>query len=66
MAASLRTRFTRVRALLYFNAIAGSNTGGVFDWRVDTSRSALRAFRSLAGEPYFRQSAHLRTYSLGT
>ena len=63
MAATLRTRFTRVRALLYFNAIAGSNTGGVFDWRVETSPSALRAFRSLAGEPYFRPS--LRTSSLG-
>lgn len=52
-AQQLRTEFPRIRAVVYFNS-RHENLGFEFDWRVNTSTSALSAFRSFANEPYFK------------
>jgi hypothetical protein len=41
-----------VKAAVYFN-----NLHGGYDWRVDTSPSALKAFRNLAHHPHFNPDA---------
>jgi hypothetical protein len=43
----LRSRFPNIAAVVYFNADS-IDDGVFFDWRVDTSPSALEAFRVLA------------------
>jgi len=47
-ARTLKTRFPAVRAVVWFNIDKEA------DWRIDSSASALRAFRALAADPYFR------------
>jgi len=49
----LPTRFPGIQALVWFNAISTSNQGGTFDWRVDSSRDSLAAFRQLGRSRYF-------------
>jgi hypothetical protein len=45
----LRNRFPQIRAFVWFNSIDGR-----FDFRMNTSRASLRAFRSMARMSYFR------------
>jgi hypothetical protein len=45
----LRTQFGGIRAVVYFDSDHQH-----FNWRVTTSRSAFRAFRAFAADPYFR------------
>jgi beta-mannanase len=48
---AIRDRFTDIRAMVWFNRpLAGTP----FDWRLNTSASALTAFETLAQRPYFR------------
>jgi hypothetical protein len=49
---AMRERFPRIKAFVWFHLIA-SYEGYTFDWRVNSSRSSLRAFRRLADDPYF-------------
>jgi hypothetical protein len=44
---AVKTRFPAIGAVVYFDAEA------LYDWRVDTSDSALAAFRDWARDPYF-------------
>jgi hypothetical protein len=53
MGRDLRTRFPAIEALVWFDAIAPSNQGGMFDWRIDSSPTSRSAFRDLARSPYF-------------
>ena len=46
-ARTLKMRFPAVRAVVWFNIDKEA------DWRVDSSASALHAFRALAADPYF-------------
>jgi len=48
----LRTQFQRIRAIVYFDS-DHKNFGQFFNWRVNTSPSALTAFRAFADYPYF-------------
>lgn len=48
----LQTSFSRVRAVVYFNSIH-INFGLRFNWSVNSSPSALAAFRALVSSPYF-------------
>lgn len=47
-ARALKARFPAVRALVWFHIDKET------DWRIDSSPSALRSFRALAADPYFR------------
>jgi hypothetical protein len=47
-ARALKARFPAVRALVWFHIDKET------DWRIDSSPSALRSFRVLAADPYFR------------
>ena len=47
--AVLRSRFPNIAAVVYFNADSTDDDGVFYDWRVDSSPSALEAFRVLAG-----------------
>jgi Glycosyl hydrolase family 26 len=49
---AIRTQFPAIRAVVYFES-EHQNFGRLFDWRVTTSRSALRAFRAFAHDRYF-------------
>jgi hypothetical protein len=44
---ALRSRFPNIAAVVYFNADS-SDDGVFYDWRIDSSPSALDAFRALA------------------
>lgn len=44
----MRTRFTAIRAFVYFNSDSS------YPWWIDSSRSSLDAFRSMARDPHFR------------
>ena len=48
-ARDLKRRYPDVAAMVWFNAAVDGN-----DWRVDTSRSSLRAFRAIGQYPWFR------------
>jgi hypothetical protein len=52
-AQQLRAEFPRIRAVVYFNS-RHENFGFQFDWRVNTSKSALIAFRTFVNETYFK------------
>ena len=47
-----RRRYHQFKGIFYFHS--KSTDDGVCDWRVDTSRSSLRAFRRLAGDRFYR------------
>jgi hypothetical protein len=47
-----RRRYRQFAGLFYFHA--RSTDDGVCDWRVDTSRRSLRAFRGLTGDHFYR------------
>ena len=49
---TMKHRFRGIKAFVWFHFRA-SYEGHVWDWRVNSSRSALRAFRALADDPYF-------------
>jgi hypothetical protein len=49
----LPMRFPGIEALVWFDAVSTSNQGGTFDWRIDSSKASLNAFRHLALTPYF-------------
>jgi hypothetical protein len=49
----LRTRYPRVRAVIYYNSRDKSH-GHVQDWRVTSSKSALKAFRRAVASKYYR------------
>ena len=53
MATTLKFAYPEIKALVYFDAYASANFGGMYDFRVDTSASAYQAFRTLANDPYF-------------
>jgi beta-mannanase len=55
MAAELVTEFPRIRAIVYFDS-RHQNFGLWFNWKINSSPSALDAFRVIARENYF--SAH--------
>ncbi len=48
----LQTLFPRIRAVVYFNS-AHQNFGVIFNWMVDSSPSALAAFRAVVRNAYF-------------
>jgi hypothetical protein len=47
----LHMLFPRIRAVVYFSSV-GMDFGLRFDWRADSSQSALAAFRALVRDPY--------------
>jgi hypothetical protein len=53
IAHTMKDRFHRIKGLVYFDARAGSNAGGTFDWRLRTSRSSMAAWSRLAHRPWF-------------
>jgi hypothetical protein len=57
---ALQTQFPAVKAVVYFDE-QKAEQGTVHDWRIDTSATALAAFRTLAGQPWFRVKADTRT-----
>jgi hypothetical protein len=52
--ADLQSQFSAVRAVIYFDE-QKFEQGTVHDWRIDTSASALDAFRATAHERWFAQ-----------
>jgi hypothetical protein len=44
---TIKTEFPRIKAVVYFN------TDGDYDWRMNTSASAYRAFKDMARDPWF-------------
>jgi beta-mannanase len=48
-------RYIRIRAVVWFH-LRARYSGVTFDWRVDTSPTALLAFQRLAADPYFDPS----------
>jgi hypothetical protein len=58
MRSVLRTRYPAVAAMLYFNGTSPDNA----DFRATTSRAAFRAYRAMAGDPYWNP-AHTDTSS---
>jgi hypothetical protein len=53
----LEDLFPRIKAVVYFNS-SHANFGYQFDWRVNSSPSALAAFRAVVNEPYFSGLSH--------
>jgi Glycosyl hydrolase family 26 len=51
--AQMKTNLRGIKAFLWFQRGRDTSDDGV-DWRVNTSRSALAAFRALVADPYFR------------
>jgi Glycosyl hydrolase family 26 len=51
---AIKTDFPRIGAIVYFDADQD------FDWRMNTSESALRAFRDMATDPWFDVNAKVR------
>jgi mannan endo-1,4-beta-mannosidase len=51
--ADMKTSMTRIKAFLWFNR-GPSTTDPSSDWRVDTSRASLDAYRTMGADPYFR------------
>jgi glycosyl hydrolase family 26 len=47
------SRYPAFKAVVYFSAISSSRQGGTFDWRLNSTASALSAFAQLSNEPYF-------------
>jgi hypothetical protein len=47
VAATVKSQFPLIRALVYFNANQD------YDWRIDTSTEAHNAFREMANDPWF-------------
>jgi beta-mannanase len=52
--ADLQSQFSAVRAVVYFDE-QKSEQGTVHDWRIDTSTSALQAFRTMAHTKWFER-----------
>lgn len=54
-ASELRTQFPAIRAVVYFDSQTTARTSGsrLYNWKVTSSPSALRAFRAFATDPYF-------------
>jgi Glycosyl hydrolase family 26 len=48
-----RPRYRQFKGLFYFHS-RSTDDGRVCDWRVNTSRSSLRAFSSLTGDHFYR------------
>jgi len=55
LARALRTRYPRIKAVVYFDAIGSSNGGGTYNWRLDTSQSALDAWVRLSHAPWLNR-----------
>jgi hypothetical protein len=51
---NMKLRLPGIKAFIWFHKVA-SYEGYTFDWRVNSSRSALRKFRRLAHDPYFEE-----------
>jgi hypothetical protein len=49
---ALRTRYPKIKAVVYFDAIGSSNGGGTYNWRLDTSSSALAGWVRLGHAPW--------------
>jgi hypothetical protein len=60
MGRTIKGAYPAIRALVYFDAYATANSGGWYDWRVDTSASAYEAFRRVAARPFFGGDAGRR------
>lgn len=52
MARTLRTRYPRVKAIVYFDE-RRAEQGLTFDWRLDSSRATYDTWNSVASHPYF-------------
>lgn len=50
----LKTRFTEVKAFVWFDSISTSHQGGTYDWRVDSSPATYLAYENMGKDPYFR------------
>jgi hypothetical protein len=50
---TMKKSMPRIKAFVYFHSKTTAFHGGLYDWRVTTSRSALKSFKRLAHDPYF-------------
>jgi hypothetical protein len=56
MGSAVRHRFPKIKALVWYDAIGGSNQGSLsFNWRLNTSAAALHAWVKLGRLPWFRR-----------
>lgn len=51
----LKNKFTRIKAVVYFDNKTSNKGRPTFDWRMDTSASAYKAFKAMAQDAYFNR-----------
>ena len=54
---TVQQRFPRIKAMIYFDAVGGSNSGGTFDWRLGTTRSSMGAWVRLGKAAWFHPAS---------
>ena len=58
MGTQLKSAYPEIKALVYFDSKATSYSGGIYDWRLDSTVPSFEAWRALGADPYFRTHSH--------
>ena len=54
MRSTLKSTYTAIHAVIWFDGIGTSYQGGTYDWRVDSTSSSYTSYRNTSLDAYFR------------